>query len=113
MLVFCQVQDPIRLCGEIVETLNWLLIVFTTNVCLILLKDIVISDKTLLQFGLPELTREQSTVINNRLYLSELAYDESQLIEVASVSVSKFNYDQEQMYKEVLSIMDSNPGYFS
>ncbi|GFT95182.1 ATP-dependent DNA helicase [Nephila pilipes] len=79
------------------------------NQCLILLEDIVtsMSGKSLIHFGLPEPIREQILVINNRKYMSELAYDVSQLIQAVSVGVSKYNYGQKKIYDEVLKSPDS------
>ncbi|GFU00249.1 ATP-dependent DNA helicase [Nephila pilipes] len=75
-------------------------------------KDIVtaISGKSLLHCGLPELIREQSIDINNRQYMSEMAYNVSQLIHVVFVSVPKFNHDQKKVYDDVLNSVDSNSG---
>ncbi|GFU38769.1 hypothetical protein NPIL_487141 [Nephila pilipes] len=79
------------------------------NKFLILLEDIVtsMSGKSLLHFGLPEAIREQSIVIN-RHYMRELVYDVSQLMQVVSVCVSKFNYDQKKAYDDVLTSVESN-----
>ncbi|GFT01218.1 ATP-dependent DNA helicase [Nephila pilipes] len=114
MIVFCQVGDPIKLWGKYRESLsedirrrmgrenrNSEPVVDTVyNLCLILLEDIVtsMSGKSLLHFGLPEPIREQSIIINNRKFMSELAYDISRLIQVVSVGVSKFNHDQKKVY---------------
>ncbi|GFS95360.1 ATP-dependent DNA helicase [Nephila pilipes] len=96
MIFFCQVGDPIKLCRECRESLSEDIrrlmeresiniepvVDIAYNQCLILLEDIVtsMSGKSLLQYGLPEPIREQSIVINNRQYMSELSYDVSQLI---------------------------------
>ncbi|GFS32525.1 ATP-dependent DNA helicase [Nephila pilipes] len=113
MIVFCQVGDPIKLWGKyrkglsedirrrmVGESRNIEPVVHIAyNQCLILLEDSVtsMSGKSLIHFGLPEPIREQSIVINNRQYMSELAYDVSQLIQVVSVGVSKFNHDQKKV----------------
>ncbi|GFT31520.1 hypothetical protein NPIL_297931 [Nephila pilipes] len=85
------------------------------NQCLILLEDIVtsMSGKSLLHFGLPESIREQSIVINNRKYMSELPYDVSQLIQVVSVGVSKFYHDQKKVYDDELNSIDLIRGSYS
>ncbi|GFS31121.1 ATP-dependent DNA helicase [Nephila pilipes] len=68
------------------------------------------SGKSLLYYGFPESIREQSIVITNRLYMTEMAYNVSQLIHVVSVDVSKFNHDQKKVYDNVLNSADSNSG---
>ncbi|GFT48876.1 ATP-dependent DNA helicase [Nephila pilipes] len=45
--------------------------------------------------------------------MSELAYDVSQLIQVVSVGVSKFNHDQKKVYDDVLNSVGSNSGSYS
>ncbi|GFS29111.1 ATP-dependent DNA helicase [Nephila pilipes] len=82
------------------------------NQCLIHLEDIVtsMSGKSLLHCGLPEPIREQNILINNRQYMSELTYDVPQLIQVVSVSVSKFNHDEKKVYVNVLNSFDYNSG---
>ncbi|GFT23631.1 hypothetical protein NPIL_496901 [Nephila pilipes] len=64
----------------------------------------------LLHFGLPEPIRQQIVVINNRKYISELAYDVSLLIQVVSVGISKFNHDQKKVYDDILNSVDFNSG---
>ncbi|GFT56585.1 ATP-dependent DNA helicase [Nephila pilipes] len=68
------------------------------------------SGKSLLHFGLPKPIREQSIIINNHQYMSELAYDVSHLIQVVSVGVSKFHHDQKKVYDDVLNSVNSNSG---
>ncbi|GFT14147.1 ATP-dependent DNA helicase [Nephila pilipes] len=126
MIVFCQVGDPIKLWGKYRESLsedirrqmerkirnNEPVFNIVHNQCLILLEDIVtsMSGKPLLHFGLRKPIKEQSIVINNHQYMSELAYDVSQLIQVVSVGVSKFDHDQKEVYDDVLNSVDSNSG---
>ncbi|GFS87926.1 ATP-dependent DNA helicase [Nephila pilipes] len=126
MIVVFEVGDPIKLWEKYRESLSEdirrrierdnrnieLVVDIVYNQCLILLEDIVtlMSGKSLLHFGLPEPIRKQSFVINNRKYMSELAYDVSRLIQVVSVGVSKFNHDQKKVYDNVLNSVDSNSG---
>ncbi|GFT78905.1 ATP-dependent DNA helicase [Nephila pilipes] len=126
MIVFCLVGHPLKLWGKYRERLSEDIrrrmgrenrnsepvvdIVYIQ--CLILLEDIVtsMSGKSLLHFGLPEPIREESIIIKNRKFMSELAYDISRLIQVVSVGVSKFNHDQKKVYDDVLNSVASNFG---
>ncbi|GFT93669.1 ATP-dependent DNA helicase [Nephila pilipes] len=87
-------------------------VVIVYNQCFILLEDIVssMSDKSLLPFELLEPINEQIIVINNHQSMTDLAYDVSQLNQVVSVGVSKFNHDQKKVYESDLNIVDSNSG---
>ncbi|XP_074109302.1 uncharacterized protein LOC141534058 [Cotesia typhae] len=130
MLVFCQIDDPPKLWEKYRDYLSEdikreveqnggnveLLLDVIYNKCLILLEDIVISmsGKTLLQFGLHSLTRDESFILNNRQYLRELSYDTAYLSKVVAENVPKLNIEQEKVYNEILNsiIADSGQLYF-
>ncbi|GBP60481.1 hypothetical protein EVAR_37517_1 [Eumeta japonica] len=126
MLVFCQVGDPLKLWEKYRDNFSKdirreverkgedakLVIDIIYNKCLILLEDIIISMsvKTLSQFGLHSPSRQEGSIIMNRQYRSELAYDTKYLTKVVVESIPKLNPEQKEVYNEIVNSIISNSG---
>ncbi|GBP95553.1 hypothetical protein EVAR_67759_1 [Eumeta japonica] len=130
MLVFCQVGDPLKLWEKYRDNFSEdirreverkgedakLVIDIIYNKCLILLEDIIISmsGKTLSQFGLHSPSRKEGSIIMNRQYRCELAYDTKYLTKVVTENIPKLNPEQKEVYNEIVNsiISDSGQLYF-